>query len=231
MQLGRLRPKKARMKLASLISRQLDFNQHTRRNRWKIRRHGKIHRWPRAEASSAKQTKTHPMARHGQESWPFRRAFPPGRHRGWCCHCQVPTRQPPHYLCPPRPRPRAPGRIDGAGGAPIGRPRARAPRPRVRCARLPLGTSEFCFAVASCRRVDRAIHSLGLFRCGALVELGNILASDFCVVCGLIERSFVRVMQWLCFHLSLPTMGTNTARVSSGAGRIPPLGARRTGTN
>jgi hypothetical protein len=72
----------------------------------------------------------------------------------------------------------------------------------------------------------------GLFRSCALVELGNILASDFfCVVCGLIDRSFVRVMQWLCFRLSVPTMGTNTARVLSGAGRIPPLGARRTGTD
>ena len=45
------------------------------------------------------------------------------------------------------------------------------------------------------------------------------------------NHSFVRVMQWLCFRLSVPTMGTNTVRVSSGAGRIPPLGARRTGTD
>jgi hypothetical protein len=41
-----------------------------------------------------------------------------------------------------------------------------------------LGTSEIMLCGCA-RRVDRAIHTLGLFRCGALVELGNIPASDF----------------------------------------------------
>ena len=111
----------------------------------------------RGQQRETDQNPSHGTARHG--------AFPPGHHR--CCHCQVPN---PHYLCPPRPRRLGPGRIDGAGGAPIGRPRARAPRPRVRCARLPLGcllaTSEFCFAVADAVLIERFIrwHCFGAVR-------------------------------------------------------------------
>ena len=122
----------------------------------------------RGQQRETDQNPSHGAARRGKL------AFPP----------RFPTRPPPllvlplpsanpatpHYLCPPRPRPRAPGRIDGAGGAPIGRPRARAPRPRVRCARLPLGcllaTSEFCFAVADAVLIERFIrwHCFGAVR-------------------------------------------------------------------
>jgi hypothetical protein len=140
----------------------------------------------------------------------------------------VPT---PHYLCPASASAPAPAESMARAALRLG---AHALALLVLASGAPASLSaRLNYALpAARRRVDRAMHSLGLFRCGAVVELGNMLASDFCVVCGLIERSFVRVMQWLCFRLSVPTTtGTNTARVSSGAGRIPLLRGWRTGTN
>jgi hypothetical protein len=94
----------------------------------------------------------------GEENWPFRCASPPGRATAAgaaTAKCQPPTIYARLGL--------RPGRIDGPGGAPIGRPRARSRRrPRVRCARLPLGcllgTSEFCFAVAAAVLIERFIR-------------------------------------------------------------------------
>ena len=121
-------------------------NKHRRREQWKNQPARQD--LPLAEslamASSAKQTKK-PIPRHGTARKTGLSAA--SHHRCWCCHCQMPSANPPLFM------PRlglglgpGPGRINGAGGAPVGRPRARAPRPRVRCARLPLGTSELCFA-------------------------------------------------------------------------------------
>ena len=133
MQLGRLRPKKARMKLASLIS-QLDFKQ---AHAYKPMENPPARQDPPLalaggpEAGSAKQTKT-PRARHGAAQVARKTGLSATLSHHRCCHRQPPTiyarlglGTPSGPSSPPRERPAL--ALSSAGQ---GQPRVRANKQR-----------------------------------------------------------------------------------------------------